>query len=406
MFLRYFWRLFRLKKAYFDYASITPIDRKVLSAISSAYRQFSANPASLYDRGVKATRTLENARKSVARILSGGSIHSVHADEIIFTSGGTESNNLAIMGVIKSWFDTNSHLGVVPHVVASSIEHPAIKKVIETLVSLKQVTATFIAVDEQGIVDLAELKDVFTQNKNIVLVSMMMVNNEIGTVQPLRDIAALIRKYRKENNSVYPYFHTDACQAPCYQDTQIDKLGVDLLTLDGGKIYGSRGTGCLYIKRKTFISPIMYGGSQEDGMRPGTENVPAIVGFAKALELVTRKKETEVLRLRKMQDFIYTSLPEKVFVNGTTEPALRMPNNINICVPGSDSEFLVFKADVAGIELSATTACQNKQEESRSYVVDALGKNCGGSSLRISMGQGTTWRQVKKLVRVLHEIVG
>lgn len=348
---------------------------------------------------------MENARKSVAKTLSGASSHSVHADEVLFTSGGTESNNMAIMGVVKSWFDANGAFGVVPHVVVSAIEHPAIKKVVETLVSLKRVTATFVSVDEQGIVDLAELKEVLATQKHIALVSIMMVNNEIGTVQPLRDIAALIRKYRKEHDSVYPYFHTDACQAPCYLDMQVDKLGVDLLTLDGGKIYGPRGVGCLYVKRKTALSPIMYGGAQEFDMRPGTENVPAIIGFAKALELVVEKKESEVSRLRKMQDFIYTSLPENVFVNGTTEPALRLPNNINICVPGSDSEFLVFKADVRGIELAATTACQNKQEESRSYVVDALLKNCGGSSLRISMGQGTTWRQVKKLVKVLHEIV-
>lgn len=406
MFLSHFRHFFAPKKTYFDYASVTPIDKEVLRLMNSVYLRFDKNPSALYRSGTQAFRLLEESRKKVAQALSGNSVTSVHPDEIIFTGGGTSSNNLAIEGVLKKYSSLNKDKiksGELPHIITSNIEHPSIKNTIEKMVAEKIITATFISVDENGIIDLNELKE--SLSKNTILVSVMTVSNEIGTIQPLRDISSLIRKHRKDNNTSYPYLHTDACQAPCYLDLQVEKNGVDLLTLDGGKVYGPRGVGCLYIKRGVLIESFMSGGSQEAGLYPGTENLPAIVGFTKALQKVVVAQKKEATRLRVMQEYIYTCLPEKVFVNGTTDTKLRSPNNINICIPESDSEFLVFQFDVAGIELSAVTACQNKQEESRSYVVDALGKSCGGSSLRISLGNKTSWRGIKKLVRVMNEIV-
>lgn len=393
-----------IKKIYADYATLTPISDGVLRVMVKAYKEYDKNPSALYSSAVNSKKRLETDRKIVAKALSGGSLNSVHSDEIFFTSGGTESNNIAIHGVLEAWSSSVENKDKVPHIVISTIEHPAVKKVVNDLVGKKRITATYVSITEKGIIDLDHLKKVFEEQKDIVLVSIMLVNNEIGTIQPLKDVSRMIRMYRKNNNSIYPYFHADACQAPCYVDIPIDKLGVDLLTLDGGKIYGPRGVGCLYVKRDTQIDSPYKGGDQESGIRPGTENVPAISGFSFALHEALDMREHEVKRLGQMQKYIISNLPENAYVNGSVEEGDRIVNNINICIPGSDSEFLVFKADVAGVEISAVTACQNSQVESRSTVVDALGKDCGGSSLRISLGRYTTWREVKKIVEVVKNI--
>jgi cysteine desulfurase len=325
----------------------------------------------------------------------------VHADEIYFTSGGTESNNIAIYGVIEAWY--LKHEGI-PHVIVSNIEHPAVKKIIDSLLTKKRITATYISMTSEGIIDLVELKKAFEQHDNIALVSVMLVNNEIGTIQPIQEVARMVRHYRKKHESVYPYMHTDACQAPCYVDMPIDKLGVDLLTLDGGKIYGPRGVGCLYIKRGVVLDSPYKGGGQEQDVRPGTENLPAIVGFEVALRDAHGMRSKEVQRISEMQKYIVEHLPESVFVNGSQKVGERVVNNINICFPGKDSEFIVFQMDVAGVEVSAVTACQNSKEESRSVVVDALGGGCGGSSIRISLGRYTTRREVREIVKVINAL--
>lgn len=391
------------QKIYLDYAAITPVDLKVVKIMNKISKQNWHNPSALYGHGVEANKILEKARKDVAGVLCGSSAHSVHPDEIIFTGGGTESNNIAIQGVLKNWWRT--HKDIVPHVVTSVIEHPAVKKVVEALVKEEKVTASFVGVTADGAVDLNEIKEVLQTQKNIALVSIMMVNNELGTIQPIQDIASLIRKYRKEHGEMYPVFHTDACQAPNYLDMQIDKMGVDLLTLDGGKIYGPRATGCLYIKRNTLIDKVFFGGAQEADVRPGTENLPGIVGFSYAFLKVHEDKEKESNRLRILQEYIKNNLPENVSINGSMKVEERISNNINICLPGIDSEFALFKFDVAGIELSTGTTCQNKSEDSRSYVVDALGKDCGTSSLRISMGLYTKKSHIEKFLKVLGKII-
>jgi cysteine desulfurase len=394
-----------IKKIYADYATLTPISDNVLAVFTATYKEYDKNPSALYTSAVKAKKRLEMARKEVSRLLSGVSLHSVHSDEVFFTSGGTESNNIAIQGVLDAWYANVGNLvGKTPHVIISTIEHPAVRKVVERLVQIKKITTSYIPVTEKGIIDLVELKKAFDEHENIVFVSVMLVNNEIGTIQPIKDIARMIRLYRKKYESVYPYFHTDACQAPCYVDMPIDKLGIDLMTLDGGKIYGPRGVGCLYIKRNTRVLSPYIGGGQESGIRPGTENLPAIAGFSVALADAYVIRNREVQRLGEMQKFLFKHLPAGVFVNGSTDEGERIVNNINICIPGSDSEFLVFQMDVAGVEVSAVTACQNSQEESRSTVVDALGRDCGGSSLRISFGKNTIWREVKKIVEVLEKV--
>ncbi len=368
-------------------------------------RQNWFNPSALYGRGVEAHKLLEQARKDAARVLCGKSAHSVHADEIIFTGGGTESNNLAIQGVLKCWTKTHGQFDYLPHVIISAIEHPAVKKLVQHLVTENKITASVIDVTEDGLIDLAQLKEVLRLEEHVVLVSVMMVNNELGTIQPISEVAGLIRKYRKEHGLQYPVFHTDACQAANYLDMQVDKLGVDLLTLDGGKIYGPRGVGCLYKKRNVQLDKIFYGGAQEMDIRPGTENLPGIVGFAAALSMVHTDKEKENKRLRTLQEYVVRNIPEHIFINGSMDSDKRISNNINICIPGMDSEFALFKFDVAGIELSTGTTCQNKQEDSRSYVVDALGKGCGASSLRISMGRYTRMKDMRRFIAVLKRVL-
>ena len=404
MFSRIFYQLGLLKKStkkvYADYATLTPISDGVLTVMSRIYMQYDKNPSALYGSAVLAKKQLEGSRKEVAGLLSGHSLHSVHADEVYFTSGGTESNNIAIYGIIDAWYEKYES---VPHIIISNIEHPAVTKIIDDLVAKKRVTATYVSVTTEGIIDMVELKKAF-EHSDIALVSVMFVNNEIGTIQPISEIARTVRQYRKKHGSVYPYFHTDACQAPCYVDMPIDKLGVDMLTLDGGKIYGPRGVGCLYVKRGMLLDSPYKGGGQESGVRPGTENLPAIVGFATALADVYTFRDREVKKLAKMQEYIIKQLPQNLFVNGSQKSEERVVNNISVCFPGKDSEFLVFQMDVAGVEVSAVTACQNTQEESRSTVVDALGKDCGGSSIRISLGRYTTWREVKKIVNVVNAL--
>ncbi len=393
---------FSSTKKYFDYASITPLDNRVVKVMHDILIKKWHNPSSLYSSGVLASKELEQARASVAQILSGSSVHSVHSDEIVFTSGGTESDNLALLGTVHAW---RRLYGKTPHIITSVVEHPAIKKTLEALEKDGSITVSYISVDSEGVFDVREFKEVLFSSEHVALVSVMFVNNEIGTIQPLSEIASLIRKYRKEKNTTYPYFHTDACQAPAYIDMRIDKLGVDLLSLDGGKIYGPRGVGCLYKKRGVVIDKVYHGGAQEMDVRPGTENLSAIAGFAKALEICEQEKIKEIKRLAVFQQYMFNNLPAGCFVNGSKDEKKRIVNNVNICIPNKDSEFLLFKLDVQDFEVSTGTTCQNKQEESRSYVVDALGGDCGASSLRITFGRFTKFGEVKSLVKALKKVI-
>jgi cysteine desulfurase len=264
----------KTRQIYLDYASLTPIDSRVLRVINKYSLDLYANPYSWYKQGVSAKKALDEARKEVADFLG------AHTDEIIFTAGGTEANNIAIQGVVKAYEN-----GFKPHVVVSAIEHSSVLETVRFMEQRHECEVTRIPVDEFGLVDLDALKKSIKQNT--VLVSVMAVNNEIGTIQPIREIAKIIRQARAKfggsadgnvggnvgGKSMYPLFHTDAAQAGLYLDLNVEQLGVDLLTLDGGKVCGPRGVGALFVRRNIFISPIMSGGGQEKGLRSGTENL-------------------------------------------------------------------------------------------------------------------------------------
>ena len=252
------------RKIYLDYAS---------SALS-----MSANPGAIHELGLKEKNKLENARTTVARILN------AQPSEIIFTSGATESNNLAILGLIQN-FNRGTPL---PHIVTTNIEHSSVLEVCRHLEKTKQARVTYVAVEENGIIDSVKIKKALT--KDTVLVSVMYANNEIGTIQPIREIAKEIRHYNKENGTKI-FFHTDATQAINYLPIGVPQLGVDFMSFNAAKIYGPKGVGALYVKKNTPIEKIMFGGDQELGLRPGTENVAGVVALASELELTEKIKD-------------------------------------------------------------------------------------------------------------------
>ncbi len=385
------------KRLYFDYASITPVDPRVIDAMTTAMRVHQANPASLYAEGVAAHKALEGARTHVASLIE------AHADEIVFTSGGTEANNLAIKGVLKAALGTVAR----PHVVTTAIEHPSIFELVDTL-GKAQIDVTIVPVSENGIVDPRDIKAALTPQT--VLVSVMYANNEIGTIQPIAEIAKAIRSFKKEQDlgsHGYPYLHTDASQAAAYCSLRVPALNVDLLTLDGSKLYGPRGTGMLFVRRGVSIEAELIGGSQEHDLRAGTENLPGIIGFDTALTLSEHEKESESPRVAALRDALWNDLQsEYPFITLNGDLAKRLPNNINICIPGSDAEFLVLKLDVRGIAVSSVTSCRNLSEDSTSYVIEALGKpDCARSSLRITLGRYTTASDIATLKEHLRSVV-
>lgn len=298
-----------------------------------------------------------------------------------------------------------------PHIIISTVEHPSIVEIALDLIS-KGYNVSFVPVDEFGLVDPKDIKKALTPLT--VLVSVMYANNEIGTVQPIKEIAREVRHYKKSlgrDNTDYPYMHTDACQAVLYEDMRIPGLGIDMMTIDGGKIYGPRGTGVLVKKNYVRLAPLFNGGSQEFGLRAGTENIASIVGIKHALDIVHNEKEEEYNRLKNLtstlKDTIFTRLQDKVpgiTLNG--DKNARLPNNLNICFPGMDAEFMVIRLDVLGVMLSSVTSCRASNEDSSSYVIEALGKGgCSSSSLRITLGRNSTALDVAHIAERVIQVV-
>ena len=385
------------RKIYLDYAS---------SAISS-----SSNPSSIHEFGLREKNKLENARMRIASILN------AHSNEIIFTSGATESNNLAILGLVRNFKN--------PHIVTTNIEHASILETCRYLEDLpagkhgtKQASVTYVEVEPNGIVDPKKIKKALT--KNTVLVSVMYANNEIGTIQPIREIAKEIRHWKKINKKEI-FFHTDATQGINYLPLSVPQLGVDLMSFNAAKIYGPKGIGVLYVKRGTPITKIMFGGEQELGLRPGTENIAGILGLALALETTEKIKNKEIKRLTKLRNyFLDQLLYSKVLtnfrmkVNGAMEN--RLPNNINITIQNIPSDLLIVELSARGIMASAKSACKSGDGKA-SHVVEAINKSfCKRTtknteaketdgSLRFSLGRDTTKSDIDYTVKSLSQIL-
>jgi cysteine desulfurase len=400
-------KIFNKKRIYLDYASLTPIDPRVLGEVERFSSIQYANPSSIYKEGVKAKDAMKSARSSIASILHSG------PEEIYFTSGGTESNNIAILGTVESLHEKGVEYEKM-HVLISVIEHSSIRECANTL-SAKGVKVELIPVNKEGIVDVREIEKMI--KPNTVIVSVMTVNNEIGSVQPVREIAKALRHWKSKNkessafnfqNFEYPIFHTDASQAPLYMELHVEKLGVDLLTLDGTKVYGPRGMGLLFVKKDTPILPIIFGGGQENGLRSGTENLAGINGFAKALMIAEKEREKEIGRIRELKEHFVKglmSINSKIKINGASagDHSMASPHIVNVHIPGIDNEFFLLQLDAKGIACSTKSSCLGDEEES--YVLKAIGAD-SKQSLRFSFGRWTTKKEIEKTLNVISGIIG
>jgi len=381
-----------------DYASAAPVSELAKKAYIETAKKLQGNPSAIHKEGRAARAALEGARSEIASAIS------ARPDEVVFTSGATEANNMAIVGVVR---DARARGIAVPHIIVSAIEHPSVLLPAKLLSEGKSLTGevvrvSYLPVDSSGLIDTKELRKLLTPET--VLVSIMYANNEIGAIEPITDIAKEIRHTRKMNSSVYPYFHTDASQAANYLDINVLKLGVDLMTLSSGKTYGPRGIAALFVKRGVQMSPLVYGGEHEGGRRAGTEPVALAVGFALALTEARKTSEKEAKRVQKLRDSLATKILKKVTgvsVNGDLEKSL--PNILNIAFDGVESEAFVLYLDAAGIAVSGKSACKSSDSEP-SHVILAIGKagTLLSGAIRFSLGRDT---KNEDITRVVSEVV-
>jgi cysteine desulfurase len=347
------------------------------------------NPSATYLAAKHVHAAVEAARHSVAQALGARSA------EVIFTAGGTEANNLAIQSI----------MGANPgkKLIVSSIEHESVLKL------ARQYDCLEAPVNDEGMVDIAKLGALI--DAETVLISVMYANNEIGSIQPIHEIADLVqaeRERRHKAGDITPiYLHTDATQAANYLDLHVSRLGVDLMTLNGGKIYGPKQTGALYARTGVALKPLVYGGGQERALRSGTENVPGIIGFAKALELAQATRHDETKRLQVMQTLFFDLVSEKLpmaIINGARKK--RLPNNVHVTIRGEDNERLLMALDEAGIMAAAGSACAASNEEP-SHVLRSMGISPADaqSSLRFTMGRQTTEADIRRTVDTLAQLI-
>lgn len=368
-----------MKPIYLDYAAATPLDEDVFLAMRSFYSENFYNPSALYTGAREAKKALESARESVSQTVG------CRPSEIVFTAGGTESANLAIKGVIEASPQANC--------VVSAVEHEAV------LAPARQLSARICPVDGFGRVLTTELKKLI--DDNTVLLSVMYANNEVGTVQPVTEIVALadsIRKDRRRRNIDLPlYVHTDAAQAALYLNCSVSHLGVDLMTLNGGKMYGPKQSGILYIRTGTRISPQIVGGGQEWGIRSGTENVAQAVGFSHALKKAQASYKQRGKDVGALSDYFINNLEQRFSAVRNGHPKKRLPNNVHVIFPGHDNERILFSLDDQGVWAATGSACSASSEEV-SHVLSAMGVSAedARASLRFTLGVHTTKDEIDR----------
>lgn len=385
-----------MREVYLDHAATTYLDPRVKEAMDLYWSEEFGNPSSLYRLGRRAKDALDDARSLIAKNLN------AKPEEIIFTGGGTEAINLALFGVTRFYQNYGKHI------VVSKIEHHAVLNAVEAL-EKEGIEVTRLNVDKYGLVSLDDIKNAI--RPDTILVSIIYANNEIGTIEPIEDIGVLIKKIKEtrknEGNKTPLFFHTDACQAAGALDMDVQKLGVDLLVMNASKIYGPKGVGLLYIKKGLRLKPIIYGGGQENNLRSGTENVPGIVGFAKAFELAQKDRETENKRLMELRDYfikeVLTRIP-KIIINGHLEK--RLPNNINISVLDIEGEAALLYLDEKGIYISTGSACTSTTLDP-SHVILALGLpyEYAHGSLRFTLGKRTTKEDLDYVLELFPHVV-
>lgn len=375
---------------YLDHAATTPLDPEVFAAMEPWFTEHYGNPSSSYTLGYDARKTVDIARSTIAEVLN------CSPQEIIFTAGGTESDNIAVFGVARQAQKKSDN---AVHIITTAIEHSAVLHAFQALEN-EEFESTIVPVQQNGIVSVDALRNSVIDHT--ALVSVMRANNEIGTIQPVKEFVSVVKE---KNKGVI--FHTDACQASGALSLDTQELGVDLMSINASKVYGPKGVGALYVKRGTKLQPILYGGDQEQSLRPGTENVAGIVGFAKALEIAESIRKSEVDRQTKLRnkfiDGILKQIPDTV-LNGDQEQ--RLPNNVNVFIKGIDGESLLFALDQYGVQASLGSACASGSLEP-SHVLLALGysKEDARRCLRLSLGRGTTEKEIDTVLALLLPLV-
>lgn len=430
------------QKIYLDYAASTPVDKRVLEAMKPYFNEKYGNPGSLHSFGQEAVAAIDLARETIAGAIG------AKFEEIVFTGSATEANNLALRGTVKAArfflrgagdsFKNQARENVgsfrsgadePPKIIVSAIEH---ESVLETAHDLEKegVEVVVLPVSSDGFVDLEKLKAAL--DERTVLVSVMYANNEIGTIQPIAEIAEIIKNHKLKNKN-YPLFHTDAVQAFQYLNCNVDKLGVDLMTLSAHKIYGPKGIGALYVRNnelgimnygneepvihnsKFIIQPLVTGGGQEFGLRSGTENVPSIVGFAKAVALAAGLREKEARRISNLRHYFWREL-KKIYPTAEANGIMNkktiihnssfiLPNILNVYFPAQKAEDLLVKFDQAGIAVSSGSACRTRSAKP-SHVLQALGLKMERvkSSIRFSLGRFVSKEEIEETLRRINKI--
>ena len=376
---------------YMDHAATTPVRPEVVRAMLPFFSESFGNPSSIYELAQGSRGAVDAARRSIARSLG------CRASELVFTSGGTEADNAAIKGVAVALRNVGRH------VITTAIEHHA---VLHTCHQLEQFgyEVTYLPVDEDGLVDPRDVADAITSETTVV--SVMLANNEIGTIQPIAEIAdAVKREADKLGRRIY--VHTDAVQAVGAIDVNIRKLGVDMLSMSGHKLGGPKGIGALYLRRGAPFEPILMGGGQERERRSGTENVPAIVGLAEAVRLAESEREETAKRAEYLRDKIIAGVQERIprtRLNG--HPTRRLPNNVNVSFEDVEGEPILLGLDFAGICASSGSACSSASLEP-SHVLTAIGlpANLAQGSLRITVGSENTEEDADYLIETLAGLV-
>ncbi|MBI2662593.1 cysteine desulfurase [Candidatus Woesearchaeota archaeon] len=374
------------KKIYLDYAAATPVRPEVLAVMHPFFSQEYANPSSQHAAGINAQKSLQQAREKIKNALN-----AEYPEEIIFTSSGTESINLAIAGIARA----NKNKG--KHIITTKIEHKAVLETCQYLSKNENFNITYLNVNKEGIISLEELQQAI--RSDTILVSVMYVNNELGSIQPIEEIAQIAKKH-------HILFYADACQAS-YLNLNVHHLGIDALTLNSSKIFGPKGSAILYLKKGTLLHPIIHGGGQEFTFRSGTENLPAIIGFAKALELISQEKEQEILRQINLQNKLLQELKTKIpeiIINGPQYQ--KIPNIINISFPHLEGEQIMRYLNQHNIYISSGSACTSK-EITTSHVLQAIGlpENIAKGTIRISFGKYTLEEEINKLIEILPNII-
>jgi len=374
-----------MKRIYLDYNATTPLDPRVFEAMLPYMKEEFGNPSSIHSFGRKGKAALDDSREQVAELI--GAL----PKEVVFTSGGSESNNFAIKGVAFSLREKGSHL------ITTKVEHASVIESFEFLKTLG-FKVTYLGVDEYGLIDLEELKR--SINDETILVSVMFANNETGVVMPIEEIAEIV----KEKGII---LHTDAVQAAGKIEIDLRKIPVDLLSLSAHKLYGPKGVGALFIREGVKINPIIHGGGQERGRRSGTENVPGIVGLGKACEIAKEEMETENARVVELRDKLHRGILERidgVKLNG--HPEKRLANTLNLSFKGVDGESLVINLDLEGIAVSTGSACSEGNVDP-SHVLLAMGmsRELATSSIRFSLGRFTKGEDIEYVLDILPGIV-